>query len=334
MRPETLRDLCNKYSIPEPSIPCYDSNNNPKPHSEISRFADFSAFVGVYVAACDCLRTEEDVRRLVLEVAQDLKACHVLYAEIAPSFTFYSQYFGSMEATLGVLVDAASIAEKETGVLLNYVVSVERHLGVEAAMELAHVARKGAEMTINGRPAVVGFGLHGPEESYPPGPFQEAFQIACGDNKLVSLPHAGEIAPSPGMGAKSVIDAVQLLNARRIAHGVLAKDNAEAIHILKERNVVLDMGITSNYLLNVVASREEHPIKYFLKEGIPCTINSDDPLLFGCNVLSEYQLCRDVLEMDDDMIAECAKTSFQYSCAPEYLKRKGIDGVDEWLSNE
>lgn len=202
-----------------------------------------------------CLQTEEDIRRLVLEVAQDLKECNVIYAEIAPSFTFYSHYFGSMEDTLRVLVDSASIAEKETGVLINYIVSVERHLGEDAAVKLAHLARKGADdMEINGRPAVIGFGPHGPEESHPPETFREAFDVACGDGKLASLPHAGEIAPSPGMGANSVFAAVQTLNAKRIAHGVLAKDDAEAIRALKERDVVLDMGITSNYLLNVVES--------------------------------------------------------------------------------
>lgn len=334
MRPQTLRELCNKYSIAVPSIPCYDDENNPKPRSEISPFTDFSAFVDIYVAACSCLRTKEDIYRLVLEVAADLKQCGVIYAEIAPSFTFYSQYFGSMENTLMVLVEAASVAEKETGVLLNYVVSVERQLGVDEAIKLAHLARKGADMMINGRQAVVGFGLHGPEESNPPEPFRDAFQIACKHGKLASLPHAGEIAPSPCMGAKSVLDAALLLNAKRIAHGILAKDDETVIQVLKERNIVLDIGVTSNYLLNVVDSPEKHPIQDFLKLGIPCTINSDDPLLFGCSILSEFQLCRDVLQMDDTTIAQCAKTSFQYSCATEDVKTKGINGIDGWLCNQ
>jgi adenosine deaminase len=331
MRPRTLRDLCRKYSIPAPSIPCYDSSDVPLPRSSTPRFADFSAFVDVYVAACACLRAEEDVRRLVLEVALDLRACNVLYAEVAPSLTFYSTHFGSMDNTLRVLVDAAAIAETETGVVLSYVLSVERHLGVEAAIELAHLARRGSEMEINGRAAVVGFGLHGPEESFPPRPFREAFEIACGDGKLSSLPHAGEIAPATGAGAGSVLDAVFVLGAKRVAHGVLARDDAEAMRALRERDVVLDVGITSNFLLNVVEKREDHPIIYFLEHGVKCTINSDDPLLFGCNILSEYQICRDLLGMDDHTISQCAKTSFEYSCAPEYLKCEGVAGVDQWL---
>lgn len=86
MRPQTLRDLCAKHSVEMPTIPTIGPT---------TRFRDFSAFVDVYVAACAVLRTEEDVRRLVLETAEDLKRCNVAYAEIAPSLTFYSQYFGS-----------------------------------------------------------------------------------------------------------------------------------------------------------------------------------------------------------------------------------------------
>ena len=113
MRPETLIELCEKYRIPVPdNITCTDTNDNPSP----KRFTDFSAFVDVYVAACACLQMKEDVHRLVLEVAQDLKTCNVLFAEIAPSFTFYSQYFGSMENTLKVLVDAAPEYLKREGI--------------------------------------------------------------------------------------------------------------------------------------------------------------------------------------------------------------------------
>ena len=111
MRPRTLRDLCRKHSIPAPSIPCYDSSDIPLPRSSTPRFSDFSAFADVYVAACACLRTEEDLRRLVLKVALDLRACNVLYAEVAPSLTYYYKHFGSTgDAALRVLVDAAAIA--------------------------------------------------------------------------------------------------------------------------------------------------------------------------------------------------------------------------------
>jgi len=234
---------------------------------------------------------------------------------------------------LEIIARAASSAEEQTGVGIGLVLSVERHLGTGPALELAHLARRSEkEWKICGRNAVVGFGLHGPEEGFPPALFQEAFDVACGVGGIVSLPHAGEIAPGPGQGPKSVSDAVTLLKAKRIAHGVLGAKDAKVLKLLRDSDVCLDICVTSNYLLNVVSSREDHPLPQFMKEGIKCTINSDDPLLFGCDLMSEFELCRRGLNMDDDMLADCAKASFEYSCAPDSLKLKGLHGIQDWLS--
>jgi adenosine deaminase len=326
MRRATLEELCTKHKIPIPK----DTSHQ--------RFKDFSAFVDVYIAACECLREESDVKRLVREVTEDAKNSGAVWIEIAPSFTFYAPRFGGLDATLKLLADAASEAEMSTGVGIGYVISVERHLSVEEAEELALVAKRGAEcLRICGRPAVVGFGLHGPEEGNPPIKFKKSFEIACssdanGSGGIVSLPHAGEIAPAPGRGAQSVMDACKVLKAKRIAHGVLAANDEDVLKAIVDLNVCLDVCVSSNYLLNVVQTRESHPLVKLLRRGIPCTINSDDPLLFGCNLLSEYEVCRQNLQMNDLMLAECAKYSFVYSCAPEEMKSKHIDGVENWLS--
>lgn len=335
MRPGTLRDLCRKYGLDVPRIPCWTDGGDPIPLDECERFSDFSAFVGVYVAACSCLRTPEDIRRLVLEVSVDLRASGVLYAEIAPSLTYYACHFGSAENTLRVLVEAARLAEDETGVVLGYIISAERQLCPDAAVDLARLARRGAEdMNINGRPAVVGFGLHGPEEGHPPGPFRAAFELACGGGLLASVPHAGELPPGPGLGARSVVDAVAVLGADRIGHGVLALGDSEAMDMLRTKGVVLDVCVTSNYLLNVVDSLEGHPLRRFLDEGVRCTINSDDPLLFGCSVLSEYGVCRHRLGMSDEVLGECARTSFEFSRAPDEVRLRGVKGVDDWIETD
>ncbi|KAL7553447.1 hypothetical protein ACHAWF_017187, partial [Thalassiosira exigua] len=125
----------------------------PGRRSSRSTFDDFSAFLDACAAACECLRTREDARRPVLEVAEDLKRCGAIYAEVALSHTFYARRFGSAEATPEVLAEAASEAEARTGgVAMSYVLGAERRLGVEAAVETARLARTGAERTIRGRP--------------------------------------------------------------------------------------------------------------------------------------------------------------------------------------
>jgi adenosine deaminase len=146
MRRSTLVELCETHGI----------SPIPEDMSQ-KRFDGFSEFVGVYIAACDCLRERSDVHRLMLEVTQDAKASGATWIEIAPSFTFYADRFGGPFETLKLLAEAAEETERKTGVGIGLVVSIERQLGVVEAEKLARlVQRATAELEICGRPAVVG----------------------------------------------------------------------------------------------------------------------------------------------------------------------------------
>merc|ERR1712070_796174 len=248
----------------------------------------------VYVAACECLREESDLFRLVLEVAEDAKAEGALWGEAALSQTFYMERFGGLEGLLDVLLRAASAAEDATGVALSYIVAAERFLPVEQAECLATTLRKYSDRKdgamIKGRLGVIGLGLHANEEGFPPEPFVEAVRIACGKGSaLVPIPHAGEIPPAPGKGADSVRFCVDTFGAKRIGHGVLAAEDDALVAHLAQEGVCLDVCPTSNYLLRVVDDLAEHPLPRLLAAGVPCSIAPDDPLLFGCDLLSEYE---------------------------------------------
>lgn len=101
----------------------------------------------------------------MLEVTEDAKASGATWIEVAPSFTFYADRFGGPLETLKLLAQAAATAETVTGVGIGLIVSIERQLGKEAAEELARLVHKANdEIAICKRQAIVGFGLHGPEE--------------------------------------------------------------------------------------------------------------------------------------------------------------------------
>ena len=123
-----------------------------------------------------------------------------------------------------------------------------------------------------------------------------------------------------------------MLGAARIEHGVLAVEDPELLAQLARQKVCLDVCPSSNYLLRVCPSVKEHPLPKLLEAGIPVTINSDDPLLFGPNVLDEYKLCREVLGLTDEQLATSARCSFEHSCAPAELRARGIEGVEGWLA--
>jgi len=100
--------------------------------------------------------------------------------------------------------------------------------------------------------------------------------------------HAGE---EPGPGAPSQVrDAIEILGAERIGHGIHILGDQRVIDLVKERNVVLEVCPTSNWLCNSVPSTREHPIRRLMEAGVAVTINSDDPSLFGIDLCHEYEL--------------------------------------------
>ena len=262
MRTHTLEELAGEYGMEVPQTRGY---------------GDFTAFSAMYVAACEALRRPEDLARIVREVAEDAAADGAVWVE--PSFVpgLYADRFGSTEAVLDIMVDAVAAASRATGIGVGCMVANDRVLDPSVAAKTAEVAVKYA-----GR-GVVSFGLDNDEVLGPPEGFAEAFAIAR-DGGLLSTPHAGEL-----VGPESVIGALDALGANRILHGVRAIEDPALIERLASEGVCLDVCPTSNLILGVVASHDEHPLGALLDAGIACSVNADDSLLFGPGLLDEYQ---------------------------------------------
>ena len=156
----------------------------------------------------------------------------------------------------------------------------------------------------------------------------DAFRVAR-EGGLLAAPHAGELEHGG-----YVADAVDLLGADRVQHGVRAVEVDGLVERLAAESVCLDVCPTSNVVLSVVASIEEHPLGALLDAGVPCSVNADDPLLFGPNILEEYELCRSTLGFDDARMAAIARASILHGGAPGQVKEKALAGVDAWLAGD
>jgi len=100
--------------------------------------------------------------------------------------------------------------------------------------------------------------------------------------------HAGE---EPGAEAPGEVrSAIEELGAERIGHGIHIIHNEKVMDIVRRKNVALEVCPTSNWLTSAVPSTAAHPIKRLMRAGIPITINSDDPGLFGIDLCHEYEL--------------------------------------------
>lgn len=304
MRPSTLAELAAEHGMDVPVV---------------SGFGSFSVFAEMYLTACEVLRSPADMVRLVDETADDALEAGAVYIEPAIYLPHHLERLGPPEELLELLLDASRAATARTGVEIGWMVAADRTLDPSDAVEQARIAARHAHR------GVVAFGLANDELLGPPGRFTEAYDIAR-DAGLLSTPHAGELD-----GPQSVVAALELLGADRIQHGVRSVEREGLPERLAERGTCLDVCPTSNVLLAVVPSIDEHPLPQLLEAGVRVSINADDPLLFGPGLLEEYELVRSAFGLDDLAMARIAATSVEASGACPNTKAEALNAIDEWL---
>lgn len=306
MRPSTLADLSQRYSLPPP--PVADGT--------------FATFLTMYSEACIALRSPDDLARLVYEVVEDAATDGAVWIEPADWITTgMAERAGlqDLEAVLRVLLDALHDAAQANGISAGLMVSTNRKRPVAEAEELARLAARYAGQ------GVVAFGLAGDEVDGPAEPFADAFAIARAAG-LLATPHGGELA-----GAESVRAALETLKANRVQHGVRSVEDPSLLERLANEKVCLDVCPTSNLQLRVVPSLEEHPLPRLLGAGIPVSLNADDPLMFGSGILGEYEVARNVFGLDDATLASIAASSIRASGAPADVKSSALAQIQNWL---
>lgn len=304
MRPSTLAELAGAAGIPVPEVHGYGS---------------FTAFADTYLAACAVLRTPEDFARLVHEVVEDSALDGAVWVE--PSFyaPHHRDRFGADEDIIDMVLDAAASAAERLDVGVGVMIAADRTVDPAVAVDQARIAVARRDH------GVVSFGLANDETLGAPEIFAEAFAVAKGAG-LLSAPHAGEL-----VGPESVRGALDTLAPDRLQHGVRAVEDPELVKRLADSEICLDVCPTSNLLLSVYPSAAEHPLPRLLDAGIRCSLNGDDPLLFGPGLLDEYALARTEMRLDDVALASVARASIDASGAPPALKASALRAIDGWL---
>jgi aminodeoxyfutalosine deaminase len=138
------------------------------------------------------------------------------------------------------------------------------------------------------------------------------------------VPHAGE-----STGPETIWDAVRVLGAERVGHGITAAQDPELMAHLAEHDIMLEISPTSNVRTRSVASLDEHPLATLVAAGVPVSINSDDPPMFGTTLTREYEIARELLGLDDAGVADLARAAVKYSFAPDAVKTSILAEIDQ-----
>jgi aminodeoxyfutalosine deaminase len=283
----------------------------PSDPDELARFFvfdDLTHFIGNYLAVVDLIKTAEDVRLITYEVAADMAAQNIRYAEL--TVTPYISISDRLpaEAFLEAIEDARQAASRDHGLELRWIFDIPADFGRPAAELTASVALD------HDVPGLVGFGLGGSDRGVPRSLFRDQFDRARAAG-LRSAPHAGETG-----GPESVWDALTSLGAERIEHGIGAATDDRLLAHLAEHKIALDVCLTSNVALRIVPDLDHHPIRELVAAGVTVTINTDDPPMFGTDLNTEYAIAARLLDLDERGVMDLALAAADASFASSETK--------------
>ncbi len=242
---------------------------------ELYRFTDFRHFIDVWILTTNCLRTRDDFRQITVDYAAEAASFGAVYLEAIFSPSERTSRGIAWDEIFTGYCEGAQEAAERYGVTIRYTPDLYRGLDPAQAEQCARVAVRYRDR------GVVGFGLGG-LETLPAAPYRRAFEIAR-EGGLALVPHAGEWA-----GADSVREMLALGPAR-IRHGVRAVEDPALLAEIVAQGVVLDVCPTSNVRTGVVADVADHPLPQLRAAGVLCTINTDDPAMFGTDLGQEYE---------------------------------------------
>lgn len=268
---QTIWNLITKHHIPVAGV------SSPEDLDRRFQVKSLPEFIDLFLNVIqNSFRDEGDVRLLIDDARDYLTRNHIVYAEIHFAPSAFLRIGHRFDRLVSVLDQGAAALAKD-GLEVRFLIDVSRTFGVDNAM-------RNLELTLDHRiPAIIGIGLGGQEASGPAREFVPVFERARAAGLHV-VAHAGE-----SVGPESIRDAVEILGAERIGHGVSAIRDPSVMDLLLRWRVPLESCPSSNLFTGHYAKTlREHPIREFFEHGLMVTLNTDDPTIFGVDLLDEY----------------------------------------------
>jgi adenosine deaminase len=257
-------------------------------------FRDFPHFIETWIWKNGFLREYEDFTFFAEAVARDLLRQNIRTVEAFYSPTDFARHGLEVgRITAAVRAGLERVPQVQSQLIADLVRDTPPEIAARTLAQVNEVREYG----------VIGVGLGGSEQRYPPEPFEVVFAEARRLGLRVTI-HAGEAA-----GAASVWGALRCLGAERIGHGTRAVEDEALLDWLAETQTPVEMCPMSNVRTGVVASLREHPIRRFFERGILVTVNTDDPKMFGNDLAGEYRALQSELGFRDAEIRHLIENS-------------------------
>ncbi len=261
----------------------------------VYRYDDFAGFIRSYVWVARKLTAPEHYALIAKRLLERLAEQNVRYAEINLSVGVIIWKEQDFENIFRAVCQEAS----RSTVQVRWIFDAVRQFGAGPAMRVAELAvSKAAD-------GVVAFGIGGDEVRGPAEWFKDVFAFTKRSG-LAATPHAGETD-----GPRSVWAALEL-GANRIGHGIRSIDDPELLRHLRDRDVPLEVCISSNVCTGAVAKLSDHPVRRLYDAGVPIVLNTDDPAMFHTTLTKEFEIAASEFGFSETELRGIAGNGFRY----------------------
>ncbi|GAA0720866.1 adenosine deaminase [Clostridium malenominatum] len=307
LRPETVIDIAKMEKV---DIPSYDIETIKNIMIAPLECNSLVEYLKTFAIPVDIMQSKESLRRVAYELLEDAAKENVKYIEVRFAPLLHIKKGLTVEEVIQSVLLGIKDAEKKHDIKGNLIIGCLRSTSLD---NVYHVIESGRKFLQKG---VVAIDLCGSEGEGFSKKFIEPIALAREYGYRVTI-HAGET----GIG-KNVLEAVEMLKAERIGHGVFIKDCIEAYHIVKSKKIILEMCPTSNVQTKAVNNYKEHPIYDFYKDGIKVTVNTDNRTVSNTNLNNEYDIIFKEFNLTYEDYKEIYFNSIHASFATEEEKER------------
>ncbi|MEG0774999.1 adenosine deaminase [Clostridium sp.] len=307
VRPETIIELAKKDEI---QIPSYHINTIKRAVTAPLDCDSLDEYLKRFHLPNLVMQSKENLRRITLELLEDCAEENVKYIEIRFAPVLHTKCGLSIEEIIESVLQGIKDGEEKYDIKSNLILCCMRTMSVEKAFQ---VVEEGKKFLGKG---VVAIDLCGPENEGFCEKFSEPITLARKYGFRVTI-HAGET----GIG-KNVLEAVELLGAERIGHGVYIKDCRDAYNLVKEKKITLELCPTSNIQTKAVDIFSNHPIYDFFKDELKVTINTDNRTVSNTNMTNECDVVYKEFNISYEEYKEIYYNSIQAAFADLETKEK------------
>jgi adenosine deaminase/aminodeoxyfutalosine deaminase len=287
-------------------------------------YRNFLGFLDAFKAVSARLQTPDDYELITYNMVRTLAAQGVVHAEVYISFgIIYYWKQTDVEPFVAAIERARIRAQQEFGTTLYWLIDAVRNFGAD---EAARVFRKAAELRAQ-YPSIVGIGIGGDEARGPASLFRDSYAEAAAAGLRLTA-HAGE-SGGPIEGPASIWAAINI-GAERIGHGLAAQYDPQLLEVLAHKQIPIEINVTSNIRTGCCPDFDSHPLRRYFDSGLMVTLNSDDPPMFGANLLDEYILAYERYGFTPDQLRELAANAVEASFLPPTPKLALLARIEQY----